>query len=78
MPEYRLGGIHVNFPFPAYDCQLVYMERVIEALQQVYRLSRWPNGHWVDVIILESHVQGHCLLSYVPDVSLLDTETDVI
>jgi hypothetical protein len=35
MPEYRLGGVPVSFPFPAYDCQIVYMERVIEALQQV-------------------------------------------
>ncbi|MCO5548021.1 hypothetical protein L7F22_001477 [Adiantum nelumboides] len=34
MPNYRISGIDVAFPFSAYDCQLVYMERVIEALQQ--------------------------------------------
>lgn len=30
---YTLRGICVEFPFPAYECQLVFMERVIEALQ---------------------------------------------
>ncbi|KAE8709047.1 pentatricopeptide repeat-containing protein [Hibiscus syriacus] len=34
MPTYRLRGIDVDFPFEAYDCQLVYMEKVIEALQR--------------------------------------------
>ncbi|KAL3680444.1 hypothetical protein R1sor_023400 [Riccia sorocarpa] len=34
MPTYKLGGINVQFPYKAYDCQLVYMERVIHALQQ--------------------------------------------
>ncbi|OMO54112.1 Helicase-like, DEXD box c2 type [Corchorus capsularis] len=33
MPTYRIRGIDVDFPFEAYDCQLVYMEKVIEALQ---------------------------------------------
>ncbi|KAI5660588.1 hypothetical protein M9H77_29381 [Catharanthus roseus] len=33
MPTYKLRGIDVEFPFEAYDCQLVYMEKVIEALQ---------------------------------------------
>lgn len=35
MPTYKLRGIDVEFPFEAYDCQLVYMEKVIEALQNV-------------------------------------------
>ncbi|KAH8937953.1 hypothetical protein BDL97_16G056800 [Sphagnum fallax] len=34
MPTYRIGGIAVEFPYNAYDCQLVYMERVISALQK--------------------------------------------
>lgn len=34
MPTYSIRGIDVNFPFPAYDCQRVYMERVIQALQE--------------------------------------------
>ncbi|KAA3478611.1 Regulator of telomere elongation helicase 1 [Gossypium australe] len=34
MPTYKLRGIDVDFPFEAYDCQLVYMEKVIEALQK--------------------------------------------
>ncbi|KAG8379928.1 hypothetical protein BUALT_Bualt07G0140700 [Buddleja alternifolia] len=33
MPTYKLRGIDVDFPFDAYDCQLVYMEKVIESLQ---------------------------------------------
>jgi hypothetical protein len=39
MPTYRIGGIAVEFPYNAYDCQLVYMERVISALQQVTKIS---------------------------------------
>ncbi|GKV43402.1 hypothetical protein SLEP1_g50693 [Rubroshorea leprosula] len=33
MPTYKLRGIDVDFPFEAYECQKVYMEKVIEALQ---------------------------------------------
>ncbi|XP_042057083.1 regulator of telomere elongation helicase 1 homolog isoform X1 [Salvia splendens] len=33
MPIYNIRGINVDFPYEAYDCQLVYMERVIESLQ---------------------------------------------
>ncbi|XP_027167698.1 regulator of telomere elongation helicase 1 homolog isoform X1 [Coffea eugenioides] len=33
MPTYNLRGINVDFPYEAYDCQLVYMEKVIQALQ---------------------------------------------
>lgn len=39
MPTYNIGGIPVQFPYDAYDCQLVYMERVISALQQVQYLN---------------------------------------
>ena len=35
MPRYDIRGVPVNFPFNAYDCQLVYMEKVIQALQEV-------------------------------------------
>ncbi|GAB4815023.1 hypothetical protein N2152v2_002069 [Parachlorella kessleri] len=34
MPQYTLRGVEVRFPFDAYPCQLEYMGRVIEALQQ--------------------------------------------
>ena len=27
-------GLNVDFPFPPYDCQLLYMEKVIEGLQE--------------------------------------------
>lgn len=33
MPSYNLRGINVDFPFEAYKCQIDYMEKVIEALQ---------------------------------------------
>ncbi|KAL9666278.1 hypothetical protein QQ045_000604 [Rhodiola kirilowii] len=33
MPTYRIRGIDVDFPFEAYDCQIVYMEKVIQSLQ---------------------------------------------
>ncbi|KAJ0755472.1 putative DNA helicase [Helianthus annuus] len=34
MPSYKIRGINVEFPFEAYDCQLVYMEKVIQSLQE--------------------------------------------
>lgn len=33
MPTYNIRGIDVDFPYEAYDCQLVYMEKVIQSLQ---------------------------------------------
>eukprot|EP00041_Stephanoeca_diplocostata_P036359 m.1323962 g.1323962 ORF g.1323962 m.1323962 type:complete len:796 (+) comp24851_c0_seq31:77-2464(+) len=33
MPIYNIRDVEVDFPFKAYDCQLVYMEKVIESLQ---------------------------------------------
>lgn len=35
MPIYKIRGIDVDFPFQAYDCQIVYMEKVIQSLQEV-------------------------------------------
>lgn len=35
MPIYKIRGIDVEFPFEAYDCQIVYMEKVIQSLQEV-------------------------------------------
>ncbi|KAG1346266.1 putative regulator of telomere elongation helicase 1 [Cocos nucifera] len=34
MPNYKIRGIDVDFPFEAYDCQIVYMEKVIQSLQE--------------------------------------------
>ncbi|XP_068652271.1 regulator of telomere elongation helicase 1 homolog [Aristolochia californica] len=34
MPSYKIRGINVDFPFEAYDCQIVYMEKVIQSLQE--------------------------------------------
>jgi len=35
MPIYNIRGIEVDFPYDAYDCQIVYMDKVIQALQEV-------------------------------------------
>jgi len=35
MRTYQIRGVTVQFPFAAYECQLVYMDRVIQALQTV-------------------------------------------
>jgi regulator of telomere elongation helicase 1 len=35
MPRYEIRGVEVDFPYEAYECQLIYMERVIQALQEV-------------------------------------------
>lgn len=36
MSKYTLRGVEVEFPYAeAYSCQLAYMEKVIEALQEV-------------------------------------------
>ena len=37
MPLYNFRGVDVEFPYEAYECQKVYMEKVIEALQTVRR-----------------------------------------
>ncbi|KAL8130026.1 hypothetical protein V2J09_019181, partial [Rumex salicifolius] len=34
MPTYKIRGIDVDFPYDAYDCQIVYMEKVIQSLQE--------------------------------------------
>ncbi|GJN18514.1 hypothetical protein PR202_gb05682 [Eleusine coracana subsp. coracana] len=34
MPIYTIRGVDVDFPFDAYDCQITYMNRVLESLQQ--------------------------------------------
>ncbi|KAJ8553380.1 hypothetical protein K7X08_024058 [Anisodus acutangulus] len=33
MPTYKIRGIDVDFPYEAYDCQIVYMDKVIQSLQ---------------------------------------------
>ena len=33
--EHVIRGVSVTFPFDPYSCQLVYMEKVIHALQEV-------------------------------------------
>lgn len=42
MKGYDIRGIAVDFPFDAYQCQRVYMEKVSECLQNVSRLTSFP------------------------------------
>lgn len=45
MPEYDVRGVRVSFPHEAYECQLVYMERVVEALEEgKHALLESPTG----------------------------------
>lgn len=37
MKIYELRGLPVRFPYEAYPCQLVFMEKVIQCLQEVCR-----------------------------------------
>lgn len=39
MPTYDIRGVKVEFPFEAYECQKVYMEKVIQSLQEVEQCS---------------------------------------
>jgi hypothetical protein len=42
MPVYSIRGVDVDFPFEAYDCQITYMDRVLQSLQQVTAQSLSP------------------------------------
>ncbi len=33
MSDHNIRGLNVEFPFEPYECQLTYMEKVVEALQ---------------------------------------------
>ena len=43
-----LRGVDVRFPYPAYDCQIKYMEKVIECLSapRTHALLESPTGGW--------------------------------
>lgn len=43
--QYTIRGVTVDFPYPAYPCQQVYMEKVIESLQtKQHALLESPTG----------------------------------
>lgn len=45
MPRYKISGIYVSFPFKAYDCQIDYMRKVIDALEgKANALLESPTG----------------------------------
>uniref|UniRef100_A0A670ZCX6 Regulator of telomere elongation helicase 1 n=1 Tax=Pseudonaja textilis TaxID=8673 RepID=A0A670ZCX6_PSETE len=45
MPEIKLSGITIDFPFPPYECQEAYMSKVLECLQkQVNGILESPTG----------------------------------
>lgn len=47
MPLLNIRGILVDFPFEPYDCQMVYMEKVIQSLQEEKNaLLESPTGNF--------------------------------
>lgn len=45
MPVYSIRGVDVEFPFDAYPVQKIYMEKVIEGLQTVHRITKTKKKH---------------------------------
>ncbi|KAH9330652.1 hypothetical protein KI387_002760 [Taxus chinensis] len=73
MPKYRLAGIDVHFPFDAYDCQLVYMERVIQSLQKgCNALLESPTGTGKTLCLLCATLAWRESLGSMPTYSRLD------
>lgn len=46
MPKYNILGIGVDFPFDAYQPQLIYMEKVILSLQKVRKQKKFAFRFW--------------------------------
>ena len=46
MAVYSIRGINVEFPFEAYPCQIIYMDKVIESLQNVLELPLSFESHF--------------------------------
>ena len=40
MVQIHIRGVSIEFPFTPYDCQVSYMEKVIECLQEVRCIFR--------------------------------------
>lgn len=46
MPLVDVKGVHVNFPFDPYPCQVTYMEKVVECLQKVRDFPKLIIAHF--------------------------------
>ncbi|XP_031498031.1 regulator of telomere elongation helicase 1 homolog isoform X2 [Nymphaea colorata] len=65
MPSYKIRGVDVEFPFDAYDCQLVYMESVIRSLQEgCNALLESPTGTGKTLCLLCASLAWRQSLSY--------------
>ncbi|KAK9100891.1 hypothetical protein Scep_024321 [Stephania cephalantha] len=60
MPIYKIRGIDVDFPFEAYDCQIVYMEKVIQSLQELE----------MQCFVGESHRHGENVVPFMRNAGL--------
>lgn len=47
MPTYKIRGIDVDFPYEAYDSQLVYMDKVMQSLQEVAMMTLLSRLHFL-------------------------------
>ena len=45
MVRYNIAGVEVDFPFDAYDVQLMYMEKVVLALEVTLWLEHSTSSH---------------------------------
>ena len=60
MPKYNIAGVEVEFPFEPYDVQLLYMEKVVLALQNGQNaLLESPTGAG-DTSSPQSFATAHC------------------
>ena len=53
MVQIKIRGVDVDFPFPPYDCQVSYMEKVIHCLQEVRNRQAQRSEKFIGPMIQE-------------------------
>ena len=52
MVQIQIRGVDVDFPFQPYDCQVSYMEKVIQCLQEVSLTRLRISLYYLNVLVL--------------------------